>query len=230
MNSLEINKKYKLKKKLEKTQEKKELELKKIIKKTKEKRDKKTVEQYKKLKLYNYSQMLKSVAKNTKAKETKRNQEIKNIEREIKGHKLVNYKKKDKTLARYKKHSCSDYQRCVRFLAKDDNGFVSTIDGKIRRWNDCDAWHIFSKSKYNHLIFHKYNCFPQSKRSNKELGTSDWLQFKDEVIKRIWKKNWNKLVRLADNKVAANRLYNKQYRKDQYNIWHKKRLKLEKTI
>lgn len=231
MDSIEINKKYRQKIKLEKLEEKKKLDIKKTIRKRREYRYKKTAEQQEKIKTVIYAKMLKDIAKKTKQKEDKRNKEIKNLKREIKWNKKVEYKKKDKTLAWYKKHSQSDYQWCVRYDAKDENGYVKTIDWKVRKWNDCDAGHIFSKSKYPHMIFYKDNCYPQSKRSNKELWQASWLiEFKSEIIARIWKKRYHDLVNLSTNNIERNKLRNKQYRKDKYKYWHKKRILREKKL
>jgi len=226
MESIEKNKLYKIEKKAQKQKD--------IINK-KIQKHKLVIEAKKKLAIQKYTSSINNKLGKKLAKFKKKQQEnlekfLKNIEREKKGKKKLEYKKKDKTLARYRKYSASEFQRCIRFNAKDGNWYVKTIDWKIRHWKKCDAWHIFSKSKYSHMIFIKNNCYPQSKQSNKELWTTDWLIFKEEVIKRIWKSERNKLVKLADDKQLKNEIRNKWYWKEKYEKWHKNRKELEKNF
>ena len=198
--------------------------LQKVKEKCREYRDKKLTEKQEKTKVVYTARRDKDVARRVKKSKESRDKKIKNAKREIKWHKQVNYKKKDKTLAWYKSRACTDYQWCVRFDAQDENGYVKTIDGKVRAWDSCDAGHLFAKSRFKHMIFVKDNCFPQSKRSNKELWQTTWLQFKDAVIERIGEKRWDDLVKLSKDKNAHNKLRNKQYWKDKFLYRHKQRL------
>lgn len=226
MKSLEKNTEYKQQKKLLKEIEKKKKSIEKrkvyiewLKRRAIEKAKSSINDRYEKKKALFESKKIKELEKLKK-----------NLERVKKWKKTVKYKKKDKTLAWYKDHSCIDFQWCVRYDAQDINGYVRTIDWKIRKRYACDAGHIFSKSKHKNLIFNRNNCFPQSKYSNKELGATDWLQFKDEVIKRIGIDNWTELVRESKNKEAHNKILDKAYWKEKYEYWHNERLLRKKEI
>jgi len=224
MNAIKVNEEYRLQKKLETIEIKRLRKIKETRSKRRKYRDEMKNKKQQKIEAYYESKKQKDIAKRIKLHET--NAEKK--KRELLWKKaLKKHAKKEKSLAWYKNNACIDYQWCIRYEAQDKNWYVQTIDWQVRNRKDCDAWHIFAKSKYPHLIFHPYNCFPQSKRSNKELGQSDWVIFKDEAIRRIWEKEWDKLIVLSESKREKNRIRDKQYRKDKYTYRHKRRLKLK---
>jgi len=78
--------------------------------------------------VYIDSRKKKDIAKRTKAYQDKLAKQLKNLQRLKQNKSIYEYKKKDKTLARYKEHAQIDFQWYIRYTSKDENGFVKTID------------------------------------------------------------------------------------------------------
>jgi len=229
MDSLEQNRKHKELIKLERLKINKE----KVLKSIEEKRikfwDTKYNEISDKLKDKYERRKQRDIERRKKRTQERYEKAIKNQTRIVIWKPEKEYKKKHRTLARYKRHAITDYQRCVRFEAQDDRWYVFCIDNPslYRKRNAVDAWHIFPKSLYPHLIFHPHNCFPQSKQSNKVLWQNVARWFKDEVVKRIGDDAWSELVKLVEDKQEKNKFLDKRYRIEKCEFWKNKRMLLE---
>lgn len=167
------------------------------------------------------------VKKTTKESQKK----IKNIEREIKGHKIINYKVKPKGVKYWKKKAIDMFQLWIRLSKADSNWFVTLINGwEIRRYNWCDAGHLFPKSKWPHLIFYSNNVRPQWKYDNKIQGDSiGWWWY---IVKDLIGNNEYKLLlATAENKElkfdTIKRQQNVKYWEDYY-IEYKEKVEIEK--
>lgn len=146
--------------------------------------------------------------------------------REIKWEKpLKKNEKKQMSMKKLKQSVFANFQWCIRFDAKDNYWYVSPIDKPMdrRMWNDrIDAWHVYPKHNYPHLVFYKDNVHCQTKMWNKMQ--LDWVgAYTEELKKRLWSVRYKKLLTLSENKreknLAIEEQANRSFRLKKWKFW-----------
>jgi len=140
--------------------------------------------------------------KKIKRYQEKTAQNIKNLEREEKGKKVVEYKKEPKKMKRYKDRAIKRFQEFIRYRdCNDENRNWIMIDvEEFRNVHGCDAGHYFPKKNYPQLIFNEDNVHAQTWWWNYRQLNKIWLFYEDRMIERIWQERYDALRVLARNK------------------------------
>lgn len=99
----------------------------------------------------------------------------------------------------------SDYVRC-RDVAK--YGTCVATGERINNWRDCDAGHYYNMGAYGALLgFDDMNVHAQSKRSNMLSSFSDGPAFKEEIIRRHGKEEFERISKLKGATVKADEIF-----------------------
>ncbi len=186
MDALEQNRIYKEQKKLETIQRNKTLSLVKMKRKRSDYRSEKSREAQRKIRVVYFNRERKDVESRTKKHNEKRDKEIKNQERKIKGHKIVEYKEKPKSRTKEFWKLLVLIQKRRRVYDADENWYcVCYTCWAIRHRKSINWWHWCSRTKKS-IAWHEDWIRCQCSSCNSPFNW--WLAWNYPVYEAVYDK------------------------------------------